>query len=58
MIVVDGNPAEDVNALWNVADVFFGGQRVDRGSVQSRAGIRQQPPVDSATTPDRPSAGA
>ena len=43
MIVVDGNPGEDVNALWNVVDVFFGGSKVDRGSEESRAGIRQQP---------------
>ena len=43
MIVVDGNPAEDINALWNVVDVFFGGNKVDRGSEESRAGIRQQP---------------
>ena len=57
VIVVDGNPAEDINALWNVADVFFAGQRVDRGSVQSRSGIRQQPPLVSATAHDRPSDG-
>ena len=58
VIVVDGNPAEDINALWNVVDVFFRGQRVDRGSVQSRAGIRQPPPVGAATAHDSPSDGA
>ncbi len=45
VIVVNGNPAEDVGALWNVVDVFLGGRRVDRGSEESRAGIRQQPPA-------------
>ena len=44
LIVVDGNPAEDISDLWNVTEVFFGGQKVDRGSEQSLAGIRQQPP--------------
>lgn len=44
LIVVDGNPAKDVDALWNVAEVFFAGKKVDRGSDQSVAGIRQRPP--------------
>ena len=31
ILVVDGDPSQDINALWNVADVFQGGGRVDRG---------------------------
>ena len=45
VIIVDGNPAEDINALWNIAEVFLGGQRVDRGPDSVLAGIRQHPPV-------------
>ena len=44
MIVVDGNPAQDIDNLWNVADVFLAGQRVDRGSAESVAAIRQPRP--------------
>ncbi len=44
IIIVDGNPAEDINTLWNIADVFLGGQRVDRGPESVLAGIRQHPP--------------
>ena len=45
VIIVDGNPAEDINALWNVAEVFLGGLRVDRGPESILAGVRQHPPV-------------
>ncbi len=31
-IVVDGDPSADISALWKVADVFAGGERVDRGN--------------------------
>lgn len=31
LLVVDGNPLQDINALWNVLDVFQAGERVDRG---------------------------
>ncbi len=44
IIVVDGNPAEDINALWNVDEVFMAGQRVGRGSPESVAANRQMPP--------------
>ena len=44
IIAVDGDPSEDISALWDVADVFFGGQRVDRGSPESLATLRQHPP--------------
>lgn len=44
VIAVDGKPDEDVNALWNVTDVFFDGVLVDRGSAESLAALRQHPP--------------
>ncbi len=45
MIIIDGNPAENFNLLWNVSDVFLGGQRVDRSGESVLAGIRQHPPA-------------
>ena len=45
VIIVDGNPVEDINALWNIAEVFLGGQRIDRGPESVLAGIRQHPPI-------------
>ena len=42
VLVVDGDPATDVNDLWNVADVFFNGERLDRGSDASLQAVRQQ----------------
>jgi len=45
VVVVDGDPTEDITQLWNVAEVFKAGQRVDRGSEESRAATRQLPPV-------------
>lgn len=30
ILVVDGDPSQDVNALWNVTDVYLGGELVDR----------------------------
>ena len=32
LLVVEGDPSQDINALWNVVDVFQSGNRVDRGS--------------------------
>ena len=32
VLVVDGDPSQDINALWNVADVFHNGGLVDRGN--------------------------
>ena len=32
VLVVDGDPSQDVNALWNVVDVFHNGSLVDRGN--------------------------
>ena len=43
VLVVNGNPAEDINDLWNVADVYFGGDKLERGSDDSLAAVRQQP---------------
>ena len=43
VLVVNGNPAENVNDLWNVADVFFEGRKLERGSDDSLAAVRQQP---------------
>ena len=47
IIVVDGNPAEYINDLWNVEQVFLAGQRMDRGSPESLAAVRQVPPSGS-----------
>ena len=44
VIVVDGDPTEDINALGNVEEVFFAGERVDRGSAESLAAARQLSP--------------
>ena len=32
IIVVDGNPSENINDLWNVAEVFLAERQVDRDS--------------------------
>jgi imidazolonepropionase-like amidohydrolase len=32
ILVVKGNPARDVNDLYNIQDVFLAGQRIDRGN--------------------------
>ena len=44
LIVVDGNPAERVDDLWNVEEVFLAGRRIERGSAESLASLRQHPP--------------
>jgi imidazolonepropionase-like amidohydrolase len=41
IMVVDGDPTERIENLWNVEEVFFGGQKVDRGSQESLAALRQ-----------------
>jgi len=46
VIVVDGNPKDDIGDLWNVSEVFLGGSRIDRGSSRSIATARQWPPAD------------
>ncbi|HJO83620.1 MAG TPA: amidohydrolase family protein [SAR202 cluster bacterium] len=43
IITVDGDPSTDVNALWNVRDVFKAGDRIERGSDESVGRVRQQP---------------
>ena len=50
IIIIEGNPAEDINLLWNVTDVFLGGQRIDRGPESALAGIRQRPPISRPDT--------
>ena len=44
IIVVDGDPANNINDLWNVDEVFLAGERIDRGSPESLAAVRQLPP--------------
>ena len=43
VLVVRGNPAEDINDLWNVQDVFLSGRKIERGSEESIAAVRQPP---------------
>ena len=43
ILVVQGNPADDINALWNVEDVFLAGRKIERGSEESIAAVRQPP---------------
>ena len=44
IIVVDGDPTERIEALWEVQDVFFAGLLIDRGSKASLAATRQPRP--------------
>ena len=44
VIAVNGNPDEDLNALWNVTDVMLAGKLVDRGSTSPIAATRQHVP--------------
>ena len=41
ILVVRGNPAADINDLWNVEDVFLAGRKINRGSDDSIAAVRQ-----------------
>lgn len=43
ILVVEGDPSADINDLWNVSDVFFAGKKVERGSDDSLAAVRQHP---------------
>ncbi|MCY4579021.1 MAG: amidohydrolase family protein [Chloroflexi bacterium] len=43
VLIVRGNPAADINALWNVEDVFLAGSKIKRGSDDSIAAVRQPP---------------
>ena len=40
VLVVRGNPAHEINDLWNVADVYFAGQKLERGSEESQAAVQ------------------
>ena len=52
IIVVDGNPAEDLDALWSVTEVIAAGHVIDRGSENSITATRQPrpPSVPSPST--------
>ncbi len=43
VLVVKGDPSVDINDLWDVSDVFFAGKKIERGSEDSIAAVRQQP---------------
>ncbi len=43
ILVVEGDPSVDINELWNVSEVFFAGVKVERGSEESIAAVRQKP---------------
>jgi imidazolonepropionase-like amidohydrolase len=45
VVLINGRPDERAADLWNVADVFLGGERIDRGSDESRATLTQHRPV-------------
>ncbi len=44
VIVVNGNPAEKIEDLWKIAEVFSAGRRIDRGSEDSLASVQQPRP--------------
>ena len=44
LLVLNGNPLEDINNLWNVKDVFLAGNYIDRGSDKSLKSVRQLRP--------------
>ena len=46
IVVINGDPSQDLNDLWNVEDVYFKGTKIERGSETSLASIRQQPESD------------
>ncbi len=43
ILIVNGNPAREISDLWNVADVFFAGRKLERGSDASLSAVRQTP---------------
>ena len=45
IIVVDGNPAEDIARLWHVEDVFLAGEKVERGPADFSIVDTPTPPV-------------
>ena len=53
IIVVDGNPAANINDLWQVVEVFLAGQRIDRGSEESMASVRQPTPGEGESNRKR-----
>jgi imidazolonepropionase-like amidohydrolase len=45
VVVIDGQPDKRAADLWNVADVWLGGEQIDRGSAESRAKLTQHRPA-------------
>ena len=45
IIVIDGDPTQKITTLWNVSEVFLGGDKIERGSDESLAAVRQHRPV-------------
>ena len=57
IVVVEGNPAETIEALWNVEEVFLAGERIDRGPASLLSGLRQHPPVHQPESAQIPAFG-
>ena len=45
IIVIDGDPTQKITTLWNVSEVFLGGDKIERGSDESLSAVRQHRPV-------------
>ena len=45
IIVIDGDPTKNITTLWNVSEVFLGGDKIERGSDESLSAVRQHRPV-------------
>lgn len=45
LIVIDGDPTQKITTLWNVSEVFLGGDKIERGSDESLSAVRQHRPV-------------
>ena len=45
IIVIDGDPTKKITTLWNVSEVFLGGDKIERGSDESLSAVRQHRPV-------------
>jgi len=45
LLVLNNNPLENINNLWDVKDVFLGGKHIDRGSDKSLNSVKQLRPI-------------
>ena len=45
IIVIDGDPTQKITTLWNVSEVFLAGDKIQRGSDESLATLRQHRPA-------------